>query len=142
MLPKKLIGMRVGKRPFNLPSLGGPQRAVLGDGCLPNLVVQWLGPHLPVQGVGGSVPGQRTKIPHALRSKNQNIRQKQYCNAFNKDFKNWSTSKNKTTKKKWPSVGPRWGHWRAWHVVGLTKRWINQPVSGSLPRNSPHPLSR
>ena len=34
----------------------------------------------------GLIPGLGTKIPHALRPKNQNIKQKQYCNKFNKDF--------------------------------------------------------
>ena len=36
----------------------------------------------------GSIPRQGAKIPHALQSKNQNIKQKQYCNKFKKDFKN------------------------------------------------------
>ena len=36
----------------------------------------------------GPIPGQGTKIPHTLPPKNQNIKQKQYCNKFNKDFKN------------------------------------------------------
>ena len=36
-----------------------------------------------VRGVG-SIPG--AKMPHALWQKNQNIKQKQYCNKFNKDF--------------------------------------------------------
>ena len=36
----------------------------------------------------GSIPGQGAKIPRALGPKNQNIKQKQYCNKFNKDFKN------------------------------------------------------
>ena len=31
----------------------------------------------------GSILGQGTKIPQALWSKNQNIKQKQYCNKFN-----------------------------------------------------------
>ena len=35
----------------------------------------------------GSIPGWGAKIPHASRPKNQNIKQKQYCNKFNKDFK-------------------------------------------------------
>ena len=35
------------------------------------------------------------------RPKNQNIKQKQYCNKFNKDFKKWSTSKKILEKKKW-----------------------------------------
>ena len=36
----------------------------------------------------GSIPGWGAKIPHASQPKNQNIKQKQYCNKFNKDFKN------------------------------------------------------
>ena len=35
-----------------------------------------------------SIPGQGAKIPHTSWPKNQNIKQKQYCNKFNKDFKN------------------------------------------------------
>ena len=35
-----------------------------------------------------STPGQGAKISHILWPKNQNIKQKQYCNKFNKDFKN------------------------------------------------------
>ena len=36
----------------------------------------------------GSIPGRGAKISHALQPKNQNIKQKQYCNKFSKDFKN------------------------------------------------------
>ena len=36
----------------------------------------------------GLIPGRGAKIPHAWWPKNQNIKQKQYCNKFNKDFKN------------------------------------------------------
>ena len=36
----------------------------------------------------GSIPGQGTKIPHASRPKNQNRKQEQYGNKFNRDFKN------------------------------------------------------
>ena len=36
----------------------------------------------------GSIPGQGARIPHASQPKNQNIKQKQYCNKFNKYFKN------------------------------------------------------
>ena len=39
-------------------------------------------------GGAGSIPGRGAKIPHALQPKNQNIKQKQYCNKFNKNFKN------------------------------------------------------
>ena len=34
------------------------------------------------------------KIPHASRPKNQNRKQKQHCNKFNKDFKNGPHQKN------------------------------------------------
>lgn len=34
----------------------------------------------------GSILSQEAKIPHALRPKSWNIKQKQYCNTFNKDF--------------------------------------------------------
>ena len=34
---------------------------------------------------GGQIPGQEAKIPQGLQPKNQNIKQKQYCNKFNKD---------------------------------------------------------
>ena len=37
-------------------------------------------------GGAGSIPGRGAKIPHASQSKNQNIKQKQYCNKFNTDF--------------------------------------------------------
>ena len=42
----------------------------------------------------GPIPGQGTKTPHTLPPKNQNIKQKQYCNKFNKDFKNGPHQKN------------------------------------------------
>ena len=53
---------------------------------------------------GGAVliPGQGAKIPHALRPKNQNIKQKQYCNRFIKDFKNGPPQKKKFFLKKIP----------------------------------------
>ena len=35
-----------------------------------------------------SIPGQETKIPYATCKKKKKKRQKQYCNKFNKDFKN------------------------------------------------------
>ena len=45
-------------------------------------------------GGAGSIAGQGAKIPRALRPKNQSIKQKQYCNKFNKDFKNGPHQKN------------------------------------------------
>ena len=55
-----------------------------------SLVLQWLGVYLPMQGGVGWIPGWGAKIPHALRPKKQNIKQKQkqYCNKFNKNLKN------------------------------------------------------
>ena len=50
-------------------------------------------------GGAGSIPGQGAKIPHASWPKNQNIKQKQYCNKFNKDFKNGPHQKNLQKKK-------------------------------------------
>ena len=35
-----------------------------------------------------SIPAWGAKIPHALGPRNQKIKQKQYCNKFNKDSKN------------------------------------------------------
>ena len=39
-------------------------------------------------GGAGSIPGEELRFPHALQLKDQNLKQKQYCNKFNKDFKN------------------------------------------------------
>ena len=47
----------------------------------------------------GNIPGWRAKIPYVFQPKNQNIKQKQYCNEFNKDFKTWSTLKKKKKSK-------------------------------------------
>ena len=51
----------------------------------------------------GSTPGQGVKIPHTLGPKNQNTKQRQYCNKFNRDFKNGPHQKinrNGSRKKK------------------------------------------
>ena len=45
----------------------------------------------------GLIPGQGPKIPRALWPENQNIKQKQCWNKFNKDFKN--DTHKKTLKK-------------------------------------------
>ena len=37
-------------------------------------------------GGAGTIPGQGARIPHASGPKKQNIKQKQYCNKFNKNF--------------------------------------------------------
>ena len=38
-------------------------------------------------GGAGLIPGRGANIPHALGQKTKNIKQKQYCNKINKDFK-------------------------------------------------------
>ena len=43
----------------------------------------------------GLIPGQGARIPQASRPKSQNVKQKQYCNKFNKDFKNGPHQKKK-----------------------------------------------
>ena len=47
-----------------------------------------------------SIPGWGAKIPHALGPKNQNIKQKQYCNKLNKDVKNGPHQKTFKKKKR------------------------------------------
>ena len=47
----------------------------------------------PSAGDGSLIPGQGAKILHASWLKNQNIKPKQYCNTFNKDFKKWTIKK-------------------------------------------------
>ena len=47
----------------------------------------------------GSIPGWGAKTPHVSGPKNQNIKQKQNCNKFNKDFKNGPHQKKKNLKK-------------------------------------------
>ena len=54
------------------------------------------------------IPGRGAKIPHVSRPKNQNIKQKQYCNKFNKDFKNSLHQKNLRKKKKKRTSSPGW----------------------------------
>ena len=48
----------------------------------------------------GSIPGWGPKIPHASWPKNQNIKQRKYCNKFHKDFKNGPHQKILKKKKK------------------------------------------
>ena len=48
----------------------------------------------------GLIPGWGAGIPHALRPKNQNIKQRQYCSKFNKDFKKNGPYQKKSLKKK------------------------------------------
>ena len=50
-----------------------------------------------------STPGLRAKISHISQPENQNIKQKQYCNKFNKDFINGPHKKKNLKNKIWSS---------------------------------------
>ena len=70
-----------------------------------SLVAQWLGLHLPMQGVWvwSLVEELRSHMPHGQKKekkKNQNIKQKRYCNKFNKDLKKMVNIKKKPLEKK------------------------------------------
>ena len=62
--------------------------------------MQWLRLCLPMQGACVQSLVGETKIPHAPWPKNQNIKQKQYCNKFSQDLKKWSTSNKILQEKK------------------------------------------
>ena len=53
----------------------------------PSLAVQWLKSLPSSPGDVSSIPGWGAKIPHVWWPKKQNMKQKQYCNRFNKDSK-------------------------------------------------------
>ena len=61
-------------------------------------MIQWLTSPSNAGGVG-SIPCWGTKMPCDLWPQNQNIRQKQYCNRFNKDFKMIHIQKNLKEQK-------------------------------------------
>ena len=48
----------------------------------------------------GSIPGQGAKIPHALWTKNQDVKQEQCCNQLNKVLKKMIHIKKKNLKRK------------------------------------------
>ena len=60
-----------------------------------SLGVQWLRPCLPKQEMCVQTLVCGAQIPHALRPKNQNRKQKQYCNKFNEDLEIGTHQKNK-----------------------------------------------
>ena len=62
----------------------------------------WDSPGGPVVGTSpssaggaGWIPGRGAGIPHASQPKNQSMKQRQYCNKFNKNFK--KKKKKRTT---------------------------------------------
>ena len=50
-----------------------------------SLAVQWLRLRPAAQGAG-SFPGPGAMVPYASWPKKQNLKQKRYCNKFNKDY--------------------------------------------------------
>ena len=64
-----------------------------------SLVVQWLRLRLSMRTVQVQSLGWGAKIPHASWPKNHNMKQKQYCNKFNKDFRNGPHQKTIKNKK-------------------------------------------
>ena len=66
------------------------------------------------------IPGQEIKIPYALRTKNQNIKQKQY---LIKDFKRWSISK-KIWGGRWEGGSGLGTHVHPWRIH--VDVWQNQ----------------
>ena len=62
-----------------------------------SLVVQWLRLCLQCRGRGFN-PWIGNKDPTCLKAKTQNIKQKQYCNQFNKDVKNGPPQKKNVKK--------------------------------------------
>ena len=51
-------------------------------------------------GGASAIPGQGAKIPHTSRPKNKTIKQKQYCDKLNKDFKNGPDQKKEREREK------------------------------------------
>ena len=58
-------------------------------------------------GGASSIPGERARILHASWSKNQNLKQKQYCNKFNKDFENGLYKQNLKIREGSQGLWPR-----------------------------------
>ena len=59
-------------------------------------------------GGAGLIPGQGVKILHDSQPKNQNMRQKQYCNKLNKSLKNGSHQKKKKSLTIKSNLGTNW----------------------------------
>jgi len=82
----------------------------------------------------GSIPGLRTKIPHASWPNppaHQNIKQKQYCNKFNKDFKNGPHQKEKKKRKKLSRYG-RKGHFQQGNLakaVEISRKLLSRDIT-------------
>ena len=83
-------------------------------------------PSLSNAGGDASIPGQGAMIPHTSWPENQKVKQKQYCNKFNKDFKNGSHQKNLKKKKKKIKRRNSEHKWR--NVLGIYMNEARQEV--------------
>ena len=72
------------KRSLEGRGLGAHQQKVIAG---TSLVGQWVKTMPSNAGRSDSIPSWGSKIPYASWPKNQNIKQKQYCNKFKKDLK-------------------------------------------------------
>ena len=85
-------------------------------------------------GAVGSMPNQAAKAPHASWPKSQNMKQKQYYNKLNKDFKKTVHTKNNNNNLK------KKEHWSPPQVLssvfclewGLGLLFTDEPVPGTL----------
>ena len=83
-----------------------------------------------------SIPDQGAKIPHAAQPKNPNRKQKQYCNKFNRDFKNGPhQKKNYKNKTKKPPNVPCTSHL---YVHGQSLQTLCDPMNCSSRGSSVH----
>ena len=106
-LPTSLLLFILNLQPIEL--VFGPSSPIISSRDFPGGPVVKA---LPSRAGGvGLIPGQGTKIPHALCPKCRDVKQKQCCGKFNKGFKKWSTVKKKsseTNKKDPSSTHVRW----------------------------------
>ena len=86
-------------------------------------------------GGAGSIPGRGAKIPHAAWPKNQNVKQKQYCNKFNKDFKNGPHQKKNLKKK--VTLTQRGGQ-TGWRDKSLSQGLESPTAPSPLLRTTPY----
>ena len=78
----EIVGHDYGKSRIVVQIICGSKSIQVGT----SLAVQLLRLRFPMAGGESLIPHWGPKIPSALWPKNQNIKQKQYCNKFNKDF--------------------------------------------------------
>ena len=85
----------------------------------------------------GLTPGRGAKIPHASQPTNRNIKQKQYCNKFNKHFAEFFIKKI-LKKKKRRKRKVRRRHGKETPKLQKKEEDLSQDLTGgNLPRQNP-----